>query len=176
MTNEFCNMIIDKLLNVLGLSVIQDYIYDEDKCGFLTYNEGRMKVNRMGIFHTCDTEFNPIFDVKQIQYLFAVYTSKEAEDNGLYVQSMGINNKFSTSTVTSIGSAPIKYSVHIDTNEGAIDTRYYYNMSLAYIEAIFRLSNIFDWDFNLQEWLKNTDYTDADMLAKLENSKKGRRY
>lgn len=173
MTNEFCNLIIDKLLNVIGLSIVSDYLYDEDKGGFVIYNEGRIKINKNGIFHNSDSEFNPLFDIKQMQYLFTAYIVKEEEDNGLYVQSTGINSKFNTNIQT-VGFCPAKYSIHIDTSEGAIDTGYYYNIALSYIEAIFRIANIFEWDINLKEWLRVTDYTDADMISRLENSKKGR--
>lgn len=174
MNIEFQNLVIDKLLNIMGLSIIQDYIYDEDKCGFLIYDEGRIKVNRNGIFHNNDKEFSPLFDIKQMEYFFTAYTAKEAEDNGLYIQSTGVNSMFNTAIVTSKKCSPLKYQLHIDTNEGSIDTNYYYNLCLCYIEAIFRLANIFNWDMNLANWLRATDYSDEDMLIKLESSGKGR--
>lgn len=172
MNTQFQTLIIDKFLSVLGLSIVKEYIYDDDKMAFLIYNEGKIKTSRNGIFHNNDTEFNPLFDIKQMEYFFTAYTNKEAEEDGLYIQSMGINNSFVTTTGN--GPTPIKYQLHIDTNERPINTNYYYNMCLCYIEAVFRLANIFEWDSNLQYWLRETDYTEQDMMIRLEKSNKGR--
>lgn len=165
MTYEYQNLIIDKLLNVLGLSIVNNYLYDDDNGNFLLYkDDGMLKYSNRGIFHKNDTVFDPLFSVDMANYMFIVYIKKESEDNGLYVQSTGCNNKIIQLTDE---IKAIKTSVHIDSNEGSFDTSYYNNVSLCYIEAIFKLAGIFDWDDNLKMYLRRTDYTDEDIINRM---------
>lgn len=158
------------LLNIIGLSIKNNYIYDDDNFDFLLFGNGMIKTANQGIFHKNDCVFDPIFSLKQIQYLFTVYTKKEEQDNGLYVQSLGLNSEMHQLDENLKAS---KYSLHVDTNKGSIDTNYYFNIPLAYIEAIYRISNIFDNDPIVKVKLKMTDFTEEQMIERL--SKKGKR-
>lgn len=168
---EFEKIIIDKLLNVSGLSIMNNYIYDDDNSDFLIYNEGMLKTSRDGIFHTNDKVFDPLHDIKLMEYLFTVYITKETIDNGLYVQSTGIENVFPY-TKSVQGVTPIKYSLHIYTGDGMITTNPYFNIALSYAEGIFRIAQIYMLDPNIKNYLSGADYTLEEMIARF--SKKGR--
>lgn len=161
MTNEYIDEIKNMLLNLLGLRVYNNYLYDEDKFDFLLYNDGMIKINNKGIFHNNDSVYEPIFNVKQAQYYFLVYTMKE-EDN-LYVKSTGLNSKIVELPDNIKGTI---YSLHIDSSRGTIDTNYYFNISLCYIEAIYRLSGIFDIDTKLYNKFKATDFDTRYMVER----------
>lgn len=156
------------LLSIIGLSIKNNYIYDDDNFDFLIYENGMLKVTHQGIFHKNDYVFDPVYSFKQIQYLFNVFCKKEEIDNGLYIQSLGTNT-----SQTDLGNSMrgTKYSLHVDTSEGSIDTNYYYNLSLPYIEAIYRISHVFDNDPSIAEKLKMIDFSSEQMIEKL--SKKG---
>lgn len=160
----------NSILNIIGLSIKNNYIYDDDNFDFLLYGNGMLKIANTGIFHRNDSVFDPIFSLKQIQYLFTVYTKKEEQDNGLYIQSLGLNTQIHQLDENLKAS---KYSLHVDTNKGTIDTSFYFNIPLAYIEAIYRISNIFDNDPTIKVKLKMTDFTEEQMIERL--SKKGKR-
>lgn len=157
-----------ELLNIIGLSVRNNYIYDDDNFDFLIYENGMLKITHQGIFHKNDYLFDPIYSFKQIQYLFNVFCKKEEVDNGLYIQSLGTN-----SSQIDLGDSirGTKYSLHVDTSEGSIDTNYYFNLSLPYIEAIYRMAHIFENDPSVVMKLKDLDFTPEQMAERL--SKKG---
>ena len=165
---SYVNDIQYGLLNIIGLSVKNNYIYDDDNFDFLIYENGMLKVIHQGIFHKNDYLFDPINSFKQIQYLFTVFSKKEELDNGLYIQSLGTNT---IQTDLCDGMKGTKYSLHVDTNEGSIDTNYYYNLSLIYIEAIYRLSHVFENDPTIAVKLKMVDFTTEQMIERI--NKKG---
>lgn len=169
---NYIENIKNDILNTLGLSIKNNYVYDDDQCDFLIYNNGMLKTSNMGIFHCNDNVFDPIFSVKQMQYLFNVYAKKEEMDNGLYVQSIGMNNRAITAP-TSI----MQYSLHVDTSEGSVDTNYYFNIALCYIEAIYRLSRVFENDPSVADRLRSTDFTTEQVLERIEkaSAKRGKR-
>lgn len=156
-------IIINKLLNIIGLSVMNNTIYDEDTYSYLDYNGGKLKLTNDGFFHIRDFVFDPIHDVEQVKYLFTVFTCKEEKDNGLYIQSLGINNIVNANNTVTLEDGytvtPIKYRLHVDTNEGSMDSLAYYNMSLCYIDIIFRLSGIMDMFQDFKEYIKSIDDT-----------------
>ncbi len=156
------------LLNIIGLSVRNNYIYDDDNFDFLLYENGMLKVTHQGIFHRNDHVFDPVYSLKQIQYLFNVFCKKEEVDNGLYIQSLGTNTSQIDLGDNMRGT---KYSLHVDTSEGSIDTNFYFNLSLPYIEAIYRLSHVFDNDQSVAVKLKMLDFTTEQMAERL--NKKG---
>lgn len=169
---EFEKIIIDKLLNVSGLSIMNNYVHDDDNNDFLIYNEGMLKTSKDGIFHTNDRVFDPLHDTKLMEYLFTVFTTKEAIDNGLYIQSTGIRNVFPY-TKSVEGITPVKYALHIYTEDGMIATNPYFNMSLAYAEGIFRIAQLYMLDPNIKTYLSGIDYTLEEIIARF-SSKKGR--
>ena len=166
---NYSDDIINGLLNIIGLSIRNNYIYDDDNFDFLLYEKGMLKVSNQGIFHRNDYVFDPLFSFKQIQYLFTVYTKKEEIDNGLYVQSLGMNSSIAILAESNIKVS--KYSLHVDTSEGPIDTNYYYNLTLCYIEAIYKIAHVYENDLSVQMKLKALDFTDSQIVERL--SKKG---
>ena len=58
---------------------------------------------------------------------------KEEVDNGLYIQSLGTNTSQIDLGDNMRGT---KYSLHVDTSEGSIDTNFYFNLSLPYIKLL----------------------------------------
>lgn len=156
------------LLSIIGLSIKNNYIYDDDNFDFLLYENGMLKVTHQGIFHKNDYLFDPIHSFKQIQYLFNVFCKKEEIYNGLYIQSLGTNT---SQTDLGGGMRGTRYSLHVDSSEGSVDTNFYFNLSLPYIEAIYRLSHVFDNDPSIAEKLRMLDFTSEQMIERL--NKKG---
>ena len=153
MKTEYVNEIKNMLLNLLGLRVYNNYLYDEDNFDFLLYNDGMIKIDNKGIFHNNDVVYDPFSNIKQAQYYFLVYCKKEEENQ--YIMSTGINSKTVELPENVKG---IMYSLHIDSSKGTIDTNYYYNLSLCYIEAIYMLSGVYYFDNQLCDKFRAVDY------------------
>lgn len=174
---EAMEIIINKLLNVLGLGVMNNCIYDEDTYSYLEYNGGKLKLSRDGFFHIRDFIFDPINDIEQSKYLFTVFTCKEEKDNDLYIQSLGMNNIVNSNNTVDIDGktvTPIKYRLHVDSSEGSMDSIAYYNISLCYIDMIFRLAGIIERFPDFKEYLKTLDFTTEQVAQRMAIGRKGR--
>lgn len=173
MNKENYNFIQNKLLNILGLSIVDGFIYDEDKCGYLEYKGGPIKINTDGVFHKNYSVFNPVFDQAQAEYLFSILSSKEAEDNGLYINSLGGTNI----AIPEGDKTLIKFKLNVNSNMGSFESDSYFNICLTYIEAIISLSSSYEYDKALQEnlipCLKSIDYTVEEMIERISNKRKG---
>lgn len=126
-------ILLNNLLNVLGLQIKDNKIYDQDSFTYLVYNEGYLyPINIIGMInHKKDTEFDPISNAKLAKYLFNMLLTKESEDNDLYVNSFGSAPSQST---------PPKYRLEVSTNNGHFASGYYYLESLQYIEMMFQIT------------------------------------
>lgn len=161
MRKDYIENIKYGLLNILGLSIMNNMIFDDDAETLLIYNEGFIKMNGNGIIHSNDNIYDPVFDAHQTKYFFGICINKESRDNSLYVQTMGVD---STPILISEDTKRMQYSLNIDTQNGSIRTNYYFNLCLCYIEAIYRLTGIYDIDPSLKEKLKLTDYDVQDLM------------
>ena len=127
-------ILLNNLLNVLGLQIKDNKIYDQDNFTFLVYNGGYLyPANTIGMInHKKDIEFDPIANAKLAKYLFNMLLTKETEDNDLYVNSFG--------SAPSVTAVPPKYRLEVSTKGGHFNSEYYYMESLQYIEMMFQIT------------------------------------
>lgn len=125
--------LINSLLNILGLQIKDNKIYDQDSFTFLVYNGGYLyPYGASGLIqHKKDIEFNPLDNVKLSKYLFNVLLTKESEDNDLYVNTYGSSSN---------GATPPKYRLELSTSGGHFYSSYYYKESLQYVEMMFQIT------------------------------------
>lgn len=169
MRKDYIENIKYGLLSILGLSIMNNMVFDDDAETLLMYNDGFIKMDGTGIIHSNDSIYDPIFNSYQAKYFFSICINKEARDNGLYIQTMGVENNL---VIISEDTKRLQYSLNIDTQSGTIKTNFYFNLCLCYIEAIYRLTGIYDLDPSLREKLKLTDY-DTDDLSERSYRYKG---
>lgn len=127
-------ILINSLLNVLGLQIKDNKIYDQDSFTFLVYNGGYLSpIDTSAIIHhKKDNIFNPVENAKLAKYLFNVLLKKESEDNDLYINSYGSSPQSNT--------LPTKFRLEVSASSGHFTSDYYYMEALQYIEMIFQLT------------------------------------
>jgi hypothetical protein len=126
--------ISNQILNLIGLEIIDHRLYDADTMQDLLYNGNPIITSDAQIVHRRDTIYEPFSNLKLIEYLFNVLVKKEAEDNGLYIFSVG----YTDVKVPGFPEFPKKgISIYIQNAPTSISTQGYWNVCLAYIEMIY---------------------------------------
>lgn len=129
--------IYNLLLSTIGLSFKNGRLFDDDKGALLLFKNKYIAESEFNIIRADSMVFDLLNNRALTQYLFQVYIEKETEEGDLYLVNYGIvfenNNKDRT--------IPTRRKVLMVVGNGEqIETRFYYNESLAYIEAIFLIS------------------------------------
>lgn len=129
--------IYNLLLSTIGLSFKNGRLFDDDKGALLLFKNKYIAESESNIIRADSMVFDLLNNRALTQYLFQVYIEKETEEGDLYLVNYGIvfesNNKDRT--------IPTRRKVLMVVGNGEqIETRFYYNESLAYIEAIFLIS------------------------------------
>ena len=124
-----------EILNMIGLSIVNGRIYDVDTGRFLTFNGNYICTSDAPIVHKRDIPFDLLGNPKLAEYFLNVLISKDSQDNGLVVKVISIaeevvcNNPYIARRVISI-----------TTNAGGIQTSYFFNICLGYIEMMYLLT------------------------------------
>lgn len=142
------------VFNILGLELRDNKIFDTDRNSFLLYKSGFLIYGPTNIIHKKDTVFDIIHNYKLTEYLLQVLLSKEYEENGLYVQSYGLE---STQTLPKI------YTMYAVTNKGTFESSKYYNSNLAIIDFMYFIAGL---DSSL---IHEYDYTKEESLDRINN-------
>lgn len=129
--------IYNLLLSTIGLSFKNGRLFDDDKGALLLFKNKYIAESESNIIRADSMVFDLLNNRALTQYLFQVYIEKETEEGDLYLVNYGIvfenDNKDRT--------IPTRRKVLMVVGNGAqVETRFYYNESLAYIEAIFLIS------------------------------------
>lgn len=151
-----------EILNILGLSVDSSTgrIFDVDKGVFLIFNNNYVYTEDSLIIHKGDVAFDIMGNPKLAEYLMNVLLQKESEENGLYAQMILLLEDFNSTPPYTKRALDLKTGTNIN-----IQTQYYYNTCLAYIEMIYLISGI-----PISIDLHTFDYT----IQQLEKMYKGR--
>lgn len=142
------NFVESEVLNILGLQVepTTGRIFDSDKMVFLTFNNNYIYTDTSLIIHKRDIKFDMFGNMKLAEYLFNVLLKKESEENGLYVQMV--------SFLEDTSSDYIKRALYVRSSAGEFQSKYYYNICLAYINLVYLISGT-----PMSFELKSFDYT-----------------
>lgn len=153
------NQVIYDLLNMLGLEERDGKVFDTDTGSFLIFNGGFLILNQTTIIHRRDTKFDPIHNLKLTEYLLNVLFKKEAQDNGLYVYSFGLNDNINPVTLLKT------FQCVVTTNQSEIRSDLFYNCNLAYIHCMYRITGF------PMNTLHMYDYKESEMLERIQKKK-----
>lgn len=153
------NRIIFDLLNMLGLEEKDGKVFDTDTMTFLIFNGGFLTVGPTTILHRRDVRFDPIHNMKLTEYLMNVLFTKEAQENGLYVYSFGLNDHVNPVTLLKT------FQCVVITNNGEVKSDIYYNCNLAYIDCMYRITGTPNYDMHM------ADYKESELYERLKNKK-----
>lgn len=141
-----------EMLNMLGLTIRNGKVYDNDNMSFLLYKGNYICTRDCPVIHRKDTILD-ISNIKLMEYLANVLFTKEANENGLFVSIMA-----TTESKPTLEHPYIKRGVELKTNQGDFVTDQYYNYSLAIINLFYLVSGM-PLAYNLHQF----DYTEAQM-------------
>lgn len=134
----------------IGLAINSDqYIYDQDTGIVLKYKDKYMKMSFTNEVYSGrnDMVFDPTDNYHLIVTLLGYYIEKEsAIGNDIGYIADYKEEEFKRGFYAK--GERFRQRVVIRTNKGDIFTQYYYNLYLAYIEAIFLLSETYDYDLS----------------------------
>lgn len=131
------NEIYALLLSTIGLSIKDGKLFDDDKMVLLLYKDKYIVVEDLPLLRNNSIIFDLLGNRGLSQYLFNVYITKEQEEQSLYLISYQI--VYESNDKTKIN----RRKLLIILDGSTVETQYYYNESLVYIEAIFKLSGAF---------------------------------
>lgn len=131
--------IYNLLLSTIGLSFKNGRLFDEDKGALLLFKNKYIAESESNIMRGDSMVFDLLGNRALTQYLFQVYVEKETEDGNIYLVNYGIVPEI----VTKDRTIPIRRKLLMVIGDGDhVETHFYYNESLAYIEAIFLASGM----------------------------------
>lgn len=131
--------IYNTLLSTIGLSFKDGRLFDEDNMALLLFKNKYIAENEANIMRNNSILFDPKTNRALSQYLFQVYIEKETQEGNVYLTSYAIVPE----KVTKDRSEMVRRKLQMILGNGAhVETKYYYNESLAYIEAIFLASGM----------------------------------
>ena len=131
--------IYNTLLSTIGLSFRNGRLFDEDKDALLLFKNKYIVENESNINRNDSVLFDLVNNRALAQYLFQVYVEKETEDGNLYLVNYSIVPEIQTKDRSVISRRKI---LMVIGNGNHVETRFYYNECLAYIEAIFVASGM----------------------------------
>lgn len=126
----------------IGLSVNHDnYIYDQDSGIVLKYKDQYIKMNFNGDTYPGknDIVFDPSTNYNLIVVLFGYYIDKE-QANGNDIEYIADFKEEENKRAFIPKGERFKQRLVVRTKKGDITTDYFYNLYLAYIQAIFIIS------------------------------------
>lgn len=133
--------IYNLLLSTIGLSFENGRLYDDDKMVLLLYKQKYIVENESDIMRKNAIVFDPLNNKMLAQYLFNVYIEKEQAEQELYLLSFQIVPEKIIKVSKAEKPPMVRRKLLMIVGDGhQIETRYYYNEALAYIEAIFMAS------------------------------------
>ncbi len=134
----------------IGLSINSNqYIYDQDTDIVLKYKDKYMKMSFNSEVYAGrnDMVFDPVTNYNLIVTLFGYYIEKEtANGNDIGYIADFREEEFKRAIIPK--GERFRQRVIIKTKRGDLYTNYYYNLYLAYIEAIFILSGNSEYDLS----------------------------
>ena len=134
----------------IGLSINSDqYIYDQDTGIVLKYKDKYMKMSFTNEVYSGrnDMIFDPADNYHLIVTLLGYYIEKESA-NGNDIGYIADYKEEEFKRGFYAKGERFRQRVVIRTKKGDLYTQYYYNIYLAYIEAIFLLSENFEYDLS----------------------------
>ena len=138
------------LFSEIGLSVNHDYyIFDQDTGIVLKYKDQYIKMNFRGDTYPGknDIVFDPSTNYNLMVVLFGYYIDKELA-NGNDIGYIADFKEEENNKVFIPKGERFKQRLVIRTKRGDIKTDYFYNLYLAYIQAIFIISGDNDFDLS----------------------------
>ena len=148
--SDLREMYYDLFLEI-GLSINNDqYIYDQDSGEVLKYKDKYMKMSFSNDVYAGrnDMVFDPVNNYNLIVLLLGYYIEKEKSvyDNDIGYIADYKEEEFKRGFYSK--GERFRQRVVIKTMNGDLCTNYYYNLYLAYIEAIFILSGNTNYDLS----------------------------
>ena len=127
------NHLYNIILTCVDMKINNMIIKSQTTHGEISFNDKILKYNPNGftLVHKGEIKFDPLNNFKQAQQLFSIFLQFQEEDEELYTQIF-YDEKNSED----------KTRIFIRTNIGNFASKYYYNISLGYLELILVLSGI----------------------------------
>lgn len=128
------NHMYNLLLTSVDMQVENINIISSTTRGPIYFNERALKYNPYGftLVHKGEILFDPLNNFKQAQTLFSIFLQMQENEEGIYTQIF-YDEKLKSEEKTRIC---------IKTNIGNFNSKFYYNISLGYIELILIMSGI----------------------------------
>ena len=129
-----------ELLSTTGFCFKGGRLFDEDQQAFLLYKKKYIVEDEKYIMRDNSIVMDLLKNKKLAEYLFRVYIDKETAEGNLYLSTFTIVAEKKVKD----RSVPVRKKLLMLVGDGAeVSTRYYYNESIAYIEAIFLASGMY---------------------------------
>lgn len=127
------NHLYNAILACVDMKISNISVVSQSTRENIFFNERMLKYNPNGftLVHNGEIMFDPLNNFKQAQQLFSIFLQFQEEDEGLYVQ-MFYDEK----------NAEDKTRIFVRTDIGNYVSKYYYNISLGYLELILIMSGI----------------------------------
>lgn len=127
------NHLYNLLLTCVDMKINNITVVSQTTKGEIAFNERILKYNPNGftLVHKGEIKFDPLNNFKQAQILFSVFLQMQEEEEGLYTQMLYDEKNFEDKT-----------RIVVRTNQNNFISKFYYNISLGYIELILALSGI----------------------------------
>jgi len=135
------NHLYTLILACVDMKINNINVVSQTTKGEIEFNEKPLKYNLHGftLVHKGEILFDPLNNFKQAQQLFSIFLQFQEEDEGLYTQIFYDEKNELEQT-----------RIFMRTNIGNYASKYYYNISLGYIELILAMSGV--TADNLQEF------------------------
>lgn len=137
------NHLYNILLACVDMKISNITIVNNETKGEVFFNERILKYNPNGftLVHRGEIQFDPLNNFKQAQQLFSIFLQFQEQEDEFYTQ-MFYDEK----------NADDKIRIFLRTSISNFTSKYYYNISLGYIELILLMSgisvdNLYDFDF-----------------------------
>ena len=127
------NHLYNLLLTCVDMKISNITVVSQTTTGEIMFNDKTLKYNPNGatLVHKGEVKFDPINNFKQAQQLFSIFLQFQEQDEGLYTQIFYDEKDANDRT-----------RIFMRTNIGNYASKYYYNMSLGYLELILVMSGI----------------------------------
>lgn len=141
------NHLYNMILSCIDMRISNIRIVDNETKQNVVINERALKYNPNGftLVHRGEIQFDPLNNFKQAQQLFSIFLQFQEQDGEFYTQMFYDERDPNDEE---------KIRIFLRTNVGNYASKYYYNMSLGYIELILAMSgiivdNLSDFDFRI---------------------------
>lgn len=127
------NHLYNIVLSCVDMKVKNITVVSQETKGEIQFNDKVVKYNPYGftLVHSGEVVFDPLNNFKQAQLLMSIFLKAQEEYEGLYTQ-MFYDEKDSEE----------RSRIFIRTDAGNFVSKYYYNISLGYLELILSMSGI----------------------------------